>query len=180
MTTTAAGLQTFTIDKAHSESSFQVRHLISKVRGRFTDFSGSIQFDESAPERSTVAFTVQTASVDTSQPDRDGHLRSADFFSVAEYPTMTFKSSGVRVLGPSEFEVAGRLTIRGTSQDVRFPVTYLGGASDPWGHQRIGFEAKFTINRHDFGLNWNAALETGGFLVGDNVTIELSIQAIAS
>jgi polyisoprenoid-binding protein YceI len=176
---TAAGLRTFAIDKAHSEATFQVRHLITKVRGRFSDFEGTIQFDESKPEESSVTFTIKTDSIDTSEPDRDKHLRSGDFFSVDEHPTMTFTSTRVRPVGSNQFEVTGPLTIRGSKKEITIPVTYLGTAKDPWGKERAGFEAEVTINRKDFGLSWNAALEAGGFLVGDDVKISLSIQAVA-
>ena len=179
MTTTTAGLRTFTIDKAHSEATFQVRHLITKVRGRFRDFEGTIQFDEANPEQSSVSFTIQTSSIDTSEPDRDKHLRSADFFSVDEYPTITFASTRVLRVSNKQFEVVGRFTIRGVTKEITVPVSYLGGAKDPWGKERAGFEAELTMNRKDFGLNWNAPLEAGGFLVGDEVKINLSIQAVA-
>jgi polyisoprenoid-binding protein YceI len=177
--TTATGLRTFSIDKAHSEATFQVRHLITKVRGRFSDFEGTIQFDEAQPELSSVSFTIKTTSIDTSEADRDKHLRSADFFAVDEHPTITFTSARVRRIGGNQFEVTGALTIRGTKKEIAVPVTYLGTAKDPWGKERAGFEAEMTINRKDFGLNWNAALETGGFLVGDDVKINLQIQAVA-
>ena len=179
--TTHASLEprTFIIDRAHSEAAFQVRHLITKVRGKFSDFDGVIQFDESMPERSTVSFTIQTASIDTSHADRDAHLRSADFFAVTEHPTIVFQSSRVTRISETQFEVFGRLTIRGVSREVVIPATYLGLATDPWGHERIGFEAELTVNRKDFGLNWNATLEAGGLLVGDNVHITLSIQGVA-
>jgi polyisoprenoid-binding protein YceI len=175
----ATGLRTFTIDKAHSEAAFQVRHLITKVRGRFPDFEGVIEFDENAVERSSVTFTIQAKSIDTNEHDRDTHLRSADFFGVVEYPTITFTSARVRRVSGDRFEVTGHLTIRDTKKEITIPVTYLGGAKDPWGKERVGFEAELTINRKDFGLNWNAALETGGFLVGDDVKINLSVQAVA-
>jgi polyisoprenoid-binding protein YceI len=178
-TTTSTGLRTFTIDKAHSEATFQVRHLITKVRGRFRDFEGTIQFDESNPEQSSVSFTIKTDSIDTSEPDRDNHLRSADFFAVADHPTITFASTRVRRVSGNQFEVEGPLTIRGTSKEISVPVTYLGGAKDPWGNERAGFEGELTINRKDFGLSWKAPLEAGGFLVGDDVKISLSIQAVA-
>jgi polyisoprenoid-binding protein YceI len=168
------------IDKAHSETTFQVRHLITKVRGRFSDFEGTIQFDEGQPERSSVAFTIRTTSIDTNEPDRDTHLRSADFFAVAEHPTITFTSARVRKVSGNQFEVVGPLTIRGTAKEITVPVTYLGGAKDPWGKERAGFEAEVTVNRKDFGLTWNAPLEAGGFLVGDDVKITLSIQAVAA
>jgi len=179
-TGTAGGARTFTIDKAHSVAEFQVRHLITKVRGRFSDFSGTIQFDEAQPERSSVSFTIQTNSIDTSEPDRDKHLRSADFFAVDEHPTITFTSTSVRRVSGNQFEVVGPLTIRQIKKEVVIPVTYLGGAKDPWGNQRAGFEAELTMNRKDFGLNWNTALETGGFVLGNEVKIELQIQAVAS
>ena len=178
--TTSAGLRTFKIDKAHSEATFQVRHLITKVRGRFTDFDGTIQFDEGNPERSSVSFTIKTSSIDTSEADRDKHLRSADFFSVDEHPTITFTSTRVRKASGDQFEVAGPLTIRGTSKEITIPVTFLGIAKDPWGNERAGFEAELTINRKDFGLAWNAPLEAGGFLVGDDVKVSLQIQAVAA
>jgi polyisoprenoid-binding protein YceI len=178
MTATATGTRTFVIDKAHSEAVFQVRHLITKVRGRFTDFEGTIQFNEAQPEQSSVNFSIKTSSIDTSEADRDKHLRSADFFDVDNHPTITFKSTRVKGSG-NKLEVAGNLSIRATSREVTLPVTFLGMAKDPWGNQRAGFETEITINRKDFGLNWNAALEAGGFLVGDEVKINLSIQGVA-
>ena len=178
--TTTTGLRTFTIDKAHSEAAFQVRHLITRVRGRFSDFEGTIKFDEAKPEQSSVAVTIKTGSIDTGEPDRDKHLRSADFFSVDEYPTMTFTSARVRRLSANQFEVVGPLTLHGVKKDITVPVTFLGGVKDPWGKERAGFEAELLINRKDFGLNWNAPLEAGGFMVGDEVKITLSIQAVAA
>jgi len=179
MTATATPVRTFTIDKAHSEAVFQVRHLITKVRGRFTDVGGAVAFDEAAPERSTVAFTIQAASIDTGTPDRDAHLRSEDFFHAEKHPAITFASTAIRALGGNEYEVTGDLTMRGVTKRITLPVTYLGNARDPWGNEKIGFETETTINRKDYGLTWNAALETGGFLVGDEVRISVSIQAAA-
>lgn len=171
---------TFIVDRVHSEAAFQVRHLITKVRGKFAEFEGVIRFDESMPERSAVSFTIQTESVDTSYAERDAHLRSTDFFAVTDHPTIAFESSRVIRVSENQFEVFGRLTMRGVSREIVIPATYLGTATDPSGHQRIGFEADLTVNRKDFGLNWNATLATGGLLVGDNVHISLSIQAVAS
>jgi len=179
MSTVSTPVRTYQIDKAHSEATFQVRHLLSKVRGRFSDFSGTIQFDESAADRSSVEFTIQAGSIDTNEADRDKHLRSADFFDSETFPTLTFKSASVTARGGGHFDVAGTLTIRGTSKEITIPVTYLGTARDPWGRERAAFEAEATLNRKDFGLNWNAALETGGFLVGDDVRVSLSMQAVA-
>lgn len=179
MTTTATAVRTFAIDKTHSEVLFQVRHLVTKVRGRFTDFAGTIQFDAERPELSSVVLTINAGSVDTGTPDRDQHLRSGDFFAVDSYPTITFASSRVVRTGTETFDVTGTLTIHGVAKDVTLPVTYLGHAKDPWGNERGGFETEIAINRKDFGLTWNAALETGGFLVGDDVKIGVSVQAIA-
>jgi polyisoprenoid-binding protein YceI len=170
--------RSFKIDKAHSEAVFQVRHMITRVRGRFSDFEGTIQFDEANPGQSSASFSIKAASIDTNEPDRDKHLRSDDFFGVEKHPTITFKSTKVSGSG-KQLSVTGPLTIRGVSKDVTLPVTYLGTAKDPWGMQRAGFESEITLNRKDFGLNWNAALEAGGFLVGDEVKISLSIQAVA-
>ena len=177
-TTTAAGVRTFTIDKAHSEVTFQVRHLVTRVRGRFADFAGTVAFDPARPELSSVALTIQAASVDTSTADRDQHLRSDDFFAVEKFPTITFVSSRVTRKSDEAYDVSGTLTIRGVAKEVTLPVTHLGEAKDPWGNARVGFETEVTINRRDFGLVWNAALETGGFLVGDEVKISVSAQAI--
>jgi polyisoprenoid-binding protein YceI len=176
----ATTTRTFTIDKAHSEAVFQVRHLITKVRGRFSEFNGQIEFDEEQPERSAVAVTIDAASIDTSEPDRDKHLRSADFFDAATYPAITFRSERVKKTGANTFDVTGPLTIHGVTREVTLPVTFLGNATDPWRKSRAGFETEITINRKDYGLNWNAALETGGFLVGDDVKISLSVQAVSA
>jgi polyisoprenoid-binding protein YceI len=175
-----AVMQTMTIDKAHSEVTFQVRHLITKVRGRFTEFAGSIQVDEAQPDRSSANLTIQTVSVDTNAPDRDQHLRSEDFFFVEKFPTITFTSTRVAKVSADEYSVTGVLTIRGVSHEVTFPVTSLGTAKDPWGNLKAGFEMEMTINRRDYGLVWNAALETGGFLVGEEVKTSLSIQAVVT
>lgn len=177
MSATATAVRTFAIDKTHSEAAFQVRHLVTKVRGRFTDLGGSIAFDEASPAASSVTFTIQAASIDTGTPDRDAHLRSADFFHVEQYPTITFVSTGIEARGGDEYAVTGDLTMRGVTKRITLPVTFLGKAKDPWGNEKLGFEAETTLNRKDYGLTWNAALETGGFLVGDEVKISVSIQA---
>lgn len=175
-TTTA---QTYAIDKTHSEVAFQVRHLVTKVRGRFTDFSGTVLLDPAHADRSSASLTVEAASIDTGTADRDNHLRSDDFFAVDTYPTLTFQSTHVVKTGDDTYDVTGVLTIRGVAKQITLPVTYLGTAKDPWGNVRAGFETSVTLNRKDFGLTWNAALETGGFLVGDDVRVNLSIQAVA-
>ncbi|ODS58104.1 MAG: hypothetical protein ABS36_04250 [Acidobacteria bacterium SCN 69-37] len=180
MTTTQGTTRTYQIDKSHSEVMFQVRHLLSKVRGRFSDFEGAIQFSADAPELSSVRLTIQAASIDTNQPDRDTHLRSADFFDVEQFPTLAFESTGITSGGDGRYNVAGTLTMHGVSKAVVLPVSYLGSAKDPWGNEKLGFELETTIDRKDFGLTWNAALEAGGFLVGDEVTISVSAQASAA
>ena len=176
-TTTATALKTYQIDLSHSDATFQVRHLITKVRGRFAEFDGAVTFAPDAPANSSVEFSIQTKSVDTSQAQRDEHLRSADFFDVEKFPLLTFKSTAVAARGDNQFDVTGELTIRDVTKTITLPVTYLGAAKDPWGNDKVAFETEITLNRKDYGLNWNAALETGGFLVGDDVKVSLSIQA---
>ena len=176
---TATAVRTYAIDKSHSEATFQVRHLVTRVRGRFTELEGVVEFDEQNPEQSKVDVTVNAASIDTGDATRDKHLRSADFFEVEKYPTLTFRSTEVKKTGAESFGVAGDLAIHGVTKRVTLPITFLGKAKDPWGNERLGFEGELTINRKDYGLMWNAALETGGFLVGDEVKIALQIQAVA-
>ena len=172
------GTRTYKIDKSHSEAIFQVRHLLTKVRGRFTDFEGAIEFNDSTPEQSSVHFTITAKSIDTAEPDRDTHLRSADFFDIDTYPQITFVSTRITKRGAETYDVTGNLTMHGVTKEIVLPVAHLGKAKDPWGNERLGFEAETTLNRKDFGLNWNAALETGGFLVGDEVKVSLQIQAV--
>lgn len=169
---------TYSIDKAHSEATFQVRHLLTKVRGRFSEFNGAIEYDEENLEQSSVNVTIQAASIDTNERDRDTHLRSADFFDVEKFSTLAFVSTRITRKGSERFDVIGDLTIHGVTRPATLDTTYLGKAKDPWGNERLAFEAETTINRKDFGLLWNAALETGGFLVGDEVRISLSVQAL--
>lgn len=176
-TATAQSIRTFQIDKAHSEIDFQVRHLITKVRGRFSEFSGTIEFNAEEPAKSKVQVEIRAESIDTAEPARDTHLRSEDFFAVEQYPTITFTSRSIRPRGKDLYDVEGDLTIHGVTRSIVLPITHLGTAKDPWGNEKIAFEGETTINRKDFGLNWNAALETGGFLVGDEVKIGFSIQA---
>jgi polyisoprenoid-binding protein YceI len=178
-TTTDTATRTYKIDKAHSEVVFQIRHLVTKMRGRFDDFEGMIQLNENSPELSSVEFTIKAASIDTNEKDRDTHLRSADFFDVEKFPALTFKSKQIIKKSNESYDVIGDLTIHGVTKEIVLPVTHLGKAKDPWGMERAGFEAEATINRKDYGLIWNAPLELGGFLVGDDVKASLSIQAVA-
>jgi polyisoprenoid-binding protein YceI len=176
-TQTATAARTLAIDRSHSEVGFQVRHLLSKVRGRFNEFDGIIEFDEANPANSRVDVTIHARSIDTGEADRDNHLRNADFFDVEKYPTLTFKSTSVTPRGNNAYDVVGDLTIHGVIRQVTLPASFLGAAQDPWGNTKLVFEAELTLNRKDFGLTWNAALETGGFLVGDDVKVSLAIQA---
>jgi polyisoprenoid-binding protein YceI len=166
---------TWVLDPSHSEVTFSVRHMmISKVRGTFAVKSATMTAPEN-PLDATVVATVDVASIDTKDEGRDGHLRSADFFDVENYPTMEFRSTGVRI-EDGDMLVDGDLTIRGTTKPVTFSFDFGGFGTDPWGNYKAGATAKTVINREDFGLTWNTALETGGVLVGKDVTIELDLQ----
>lgn len=176
-TATATAARTLNIDLAHSEVAFQVRHLLSKVRGRFSAFGGTITYDAANPTASSVNVIIQSASIDTNEPQRDGHLKGADFFAAETYPTVAFVSHSITSTGKDQYSVEGDLTVRDITKRITVPVSFLGTAKDPWGNEKVAFEAEFTINRKDYGLNWNAALETGGFLVGDDVKVTLAIQA---
>ena len=168
---------TYAIDPSHSTVEFVVRHLgLAKVRGRFNEFEGVIHVGEDLAQ-SSVQVTVKAASIDTREADRDAHLRSGDFLNVEQYPTLEFRSTGVRRQG-GDWLVDGDLTIAGTTRPVTFEVEFEGGAQDPWGNARIGFSAATKVNREDFGLTWNQALETGGWLVGKEVKIELAVEAV--
>ncbi len=167
------------IDPAHSNAEFVVRHMmISKVRGTFENIEGYIDFDEQNPENSYVEATIDVNTINTRNEQRDNHLRSADFFDVANYPTMTFKSTKVEVTGENTGRVTGELTIRGVTKEVTFDVEYYGAGPSPFGDVRAGFSGTTKINREDWGLTWNMALETGGVLISKEVTIEVNIEVI--
>lgn len=172
-------MATWNIDTTHSEVGFWVRHLmVTKVRGQFRNWKGQMAIDGENLATAKISAEVQIDSVDTREPKRDGHLKSADFFDAENHPTMKFESKALTMKGDSG-TLTGSLTIRGTTKDVSFAVTSLGKAKDPWGGQRWAFEGHTVINRKDFGLNWNQALEAGGVLVGDEVHIELQAQFVA-
>ena len=170
----------YQIDRSHSEVRFRIRHLLSRVGGQFKDFAGEIVFDPGRPEASSVDVRIDAASIDTGVADRDAHLRSDDFFAVEKYPQLTFVSDRVVTAGADSFAVHGTLTIRGVSRHVELAVSHLGSARDPYGRDLVAFEGSIRLNRKDFGLTWNAALETGGFLVGDEVDVTLNIEAARS
>lgn len=170
---------TWNFDLSHSSVNFHVRHLmVSKVHGRFATWGGTLVIDNADITKSKVEVSIETASVDTKDEKRDAHLRSPDFFDTEKYPTMTFVSTAVERKSDDELEVTGNLTIAGTTKAVKLRVESAGTVKDPWGGTRAGFSAKTTINRKDFGLHWNAALEAGGVLVGEKVEISLEIEAI--
>lgn len=169
----------YEIDPTHSRIGFVARHaMVTKVRGAFNEFTGSARLDGQNPERSSAAVTIQAASIDTRNADRDGHLRSGDFLQLDEYPEIAFTATEIRGTGEDAFDVTGDLTIKGTTRPVTVPFTFEGQATDPFGNVRVGFEGSTTISRGDFGITWNAALETGGVLVSDKVTLEFEISAI--
>ncbi|HVM13667.1 MAG TPA: YceI family protein [Egibacteraceae bacterium] len=167
----------YQLDLDHSVVEFVVRHLgLSKVRGRFNQFEGAITIDEEI-ERSSAQVTIQAASIDTRAPDRDTHLRSDDFLDVENHPTLEFRTTGVRQ-EDGQWYVDGDLTVAGQTRPVTLEVEFEGTAKDPWGNTRIAFSAETTVNREEFGLTWNQALETGGWLVGRDVKLELSVQGV--
>ena len=174
----ATTTRTYAIDKTHSEAAFQVRHLISKVRGRFADFDGAIEFDEEQPAQSSVTFTIQAASIDTREPQRDAHLKSPDFFDAEKFPTLTFRSTAVREWDGDGLTLVGDLTIHGVTREVALDVKNEGRTRDPWGGERTGFTATTKIKRSEFGLTWNQLLETGGLAVSDDVKVSLDVQLV--
>jgi polyisoprenoid-binding protein YceI len=166
------------IDNAHTHVGFSVKHMmVSTVRGQFKAYSGTVNLDTKDFARSTFQGEVEVASIDTHNADRDNHLKSADFFDAANHPKITFKSTSIEPKGEGEFAVHGDLSIRGVTKPATFAVEYHGTGKNPWGKTVAGLHAHTTINRKDFGLNWNAALETGGILVGESVKIELDVEA---
>jgi len=177
---TAGGAQaaTFAIDPSHSSVGFQVRHMmVTNVKGSFQEFEGTLEFDENAPAEASVTATIQMASIDTADEKRDEHLRSADFFEVETYPTMTFTSTGMKQDG-DDWLLMGDLTMRGVTKPVTLELEYNGMVEDPWGNTRVGFSAEGKIDRREFGVSWNNTLDKGGIAVGNDVKIQLEIQAI--
>jgi len=167
------------IDGAHSSVQFSIRHMvIAKVRGRFAKFQGAIDLDEQTMTKSALDVTIDAASIDTGVEQRDTHLRSADFFDAEKFPTLRYRSKSVEQLGADHYRVVGELTIRDATREVPLDVEFGGRAKDPYGNERVGFTARATIDRKDFGLKWNQALEAGGVLVGEKVEIELDVQCV--
>jgi polyisoprenoid-binding protein YceI len=168
---------TYTIDNSHSTIGFKIRHLVSKVNGSFGDFSGKIITDEKSPTKSNVDVAIKSASIDTANAKRDEHLKSADFFDVAKHPEITFKTT--KVTGTDKkFKIEGLLNLHGVEKPVVIAATSGGIAKDPWGKTRAGFSGTTKINRKDFGINWNKALDAGGIMLGDEVEISMDIEAV--
>jgi len=184
MSTTASPTQTSTwnLDASHSLIEFSAKHMmITTVKGRMAELRGAITIDEADPARSSVEVEVDAASIDTRSEQRDGHLRSAEFLDVAQFPTVSFRSKridGARAAEGGSFKVVGDLTIHGTTREVTLDATFEGRGRDPWGGERVSFSADTKIDRRDFGLTWNAALETGGVLVSNDVKIHIEAQAV--
>ena len=171
-------MPSWSIDTAHSEIGFSIRHMMfAKVRGSFTRWSGTVEGDEGGA-LSSVTAEIAVDSIDTREAQRDGHLKSPDFFDAASFPTMSFRSTGLRGDLRGSFQVDGELTIRGNTRPVTLDVERTGGGKDPWGNTRVGYRATARISRADFGLTWNAALELGGVLVGEQVDIEIETQLV--
>jgi polyisoprenoid-binding protein YceI len=168
----------WTIDPAHSLVEFSGKHMMfTTVKGRFREVGGTLLIDEAGLERSSVEVEIQAASIDSGVEQRDGHLRSADFLDVENNPTIAFRSTGVQPIGTDRARVRGELTIRGTTRPVELDVAYEGLGTNPWGKEVVGFSATTEINRKEYGLTWNVALEAGGLLVGEQVKIHLEVQA---
>lgn len=170
---------TYAIDPTHSRIGFVARHaMVTKVRGSFNEFEGSGYFDADTPASSNLQLTIQAASIDTRNADRDGHLKSNDFFDMETYPTITFVSTAVEAVNDTNYRVTGDLTIKDITKPVTIDFEYTGTAVDPYNNTRIGLEGTTTINRKDWGVSWNAALEAGGVLVGEKVVLEFEVSAI--
>jgi polyisoprenoid-binding protein YceI len=170
---------TYALDTAHSRIGFVARHaMVTKVRGAFNDFDGQAVIDGADPSRSSVTVTLKVASIDTRNSMRDEHLRTNDFLDAASFPEITFTSTAVEQTGATEFLVTGDLTIKGVTKSIAIPLEFTGAATDPFGNERIGFEGSTAINRSEYGVTYNAALETGGVLVSDKIVLEFEISAI--
>jgi polyisoprenoid-binding protein YceI len=180
-TTTTQGVTTgtYNVDPAHTRVGFVARHaMVTKVRGSFNEFEGSGHFDAEDPTRSTLQLAIKAESIDTGNLDRDAHLRSNDFFDMDNYPEITFKSTSVQKVDDEHYRVTGDLTVKGVTQPIAIPFELSGPVQDPWGMTRIGLEGRAEINRKDWGVNFNVALEAGGLLVSEKVTLEFDVAAV--
>lgn len=175
----AFAADTYVVDKVHSEAKFEIRHMMSKVSGKFDDFAATVNIDPANPSASNVSFSMKAASVNTGNPGRDKDLRSDSFFDVDKTPEITFKSTAIKATAKKDvYDVTGDLTMHGVTKRITLPVEALGFGKDPWGNMRTGFAVKTTLNRKDYGINWNKALDGGGFLLGDDVDVTLNLEAV--
>ncbi|WP_448318073.1 YceI family protein [Streptomyces sp. CO7] len=169
----------YTVDPSHTTLGFVARHaMVTNVKGQFREFTGTLHLDGSDPSKSTASLDIVVNSIDTGSADRDGHLRSADFFKIDEFPTMTFRSTAVEAAGGDDYRVTGDLSLLGVTKEVTIDLEFQGAAKDPFGNERVGFEGRGEILRSDWGVSWNAALETGGVLVSDKIKLRFDISAI--
>jgi polyisoprenoid-binding protein YceI len=175
----AFAAESFVVDKVHSETGFQVRHLVSRISGKFDDFGGTINIvDRANAPASSVEFTIKTPSIDTGNENRDKDLRGANFFEVDKFPEITFKSTSIKPSGKKDvYDVTGAFTMHGVTRTITLPVEFLGFIKDPWGGERAGFSTHITLNRKDYGINWNKMLDNGGTLLSDDVDISVNIEA---
>jgi len=178
----AFAAESFIVDKAHSEADFQVRHLVSRVSGKFDDFAGTISIpDRANPTIASVEFTIKTPSIDTGNENRDKDLRGANFFEVDKFPEISFKSTSIKPSSKKDvYDVTGTFTMHGVTKTIILPVEFLGFIKDPWGGERAGFSTHITLNRKDYGINWNKMLDNGGTLLSDDVDITVNIEAAKS
>lgn len=174
---TSHATEIYAIDNNHSSVTFKVRHLVGKSAGRFDEFSGTIVVDREDLTKSTVEFTIDATSIDTDNEDRDGHLKTEDFLHVEKFPTIMFKSSKIEKAGEGKFSVTGDFTLHGVTKSITLPVDVLGFGPSPWGKGAAGFETSFIINRKDYGIIWNKTLDAGGLMLGDDVEINITIEA---
>jgi len=179
MTTAPTTVSTWAIDPVHSIAEFAVKHMmVSTVKGRFGSVAGTLSIDEASPLRSSVTASIDVASIDTHEPQRDAHLRSDDFFNAEQFPHITFRSTRIERISDEEWRITGDLTIRDMTQVVMLKAEFEGRVTDPYGKERAGFTAETTLSRKEFGLKWNALLETGGAVVGDKVKVTLNLEAV--
>lgn len=169
-------VRTLVVDGAHSLVSFRIRHLLSRVEGRFTAFEGTLTGDPAKPETARVSFTIRAASVDTAIAERDKHLKSPDFFDVEKYPEITFRSTAIRPKGGNLYEVEGDFSLHGVTRRIVLPVAYLGSMKDPWGHEKYAFSLETRLDRKDYGILWNKVLDQGGTVLGDGVDISIELE----
>jgi polyisoprenoid-binding protein YceI len=172
----SAQADTYNVDKSHSGAEFKVKHMFSKVNGKFTDFSGTINWDKADLAKSSVVFTLKSASIDTASEKRDAHLRTAEFFGAEKCPDITFKSSKIAATAKDTFAVSGTLNMHCIDKEITLPVKFLGEGKDPWGGTTAGFETTIVLNRKDFQMNWNKSLDDGGFLLADDVEVSISLE----